>query len=875
MAEKSLRAWRNTSGRQGIPSFVLALLAILVPTGRLAAQPPAPAPEQVQWLRTRGHPANTLHAEVVVQAPSALSVDLTTRAQARAFFNAIYTASDGIPSGWTGNLSGTPGVSASGTAGDTSAAFKAAVQLRINWFRAMAGVPADIAFDTVNDCAPDQQAALMMAANDTLSHNPPMGWLLYTQSGATAAGNSNISLGTEGPVAITGYISDPFSNNAAAGHRRWLLYPQTQSMGSGDVDAVNGFRSANATWILDANYGGARPATRDNFVAWPPPGYVPYEVVFPRWSFSYPNADFASGPATVTMTSGGVSVPVALEVLGNPGAGENTLVWDYNGLNPNTVTTPAPEPSSDIAYNVSVNNVVINGVARNFSYTVTLFDPAVAAPGDTPPTVNGPAQNTVGESSSFSVSGIPSFANGFEYRTVTGLAPASTTYGADGGSLEGVIATTTGSYNPIDTTESFAGGASYHLAQPDPTTQTLTLPGYYFVSGASPTLNFESWYGFGTSHQTAHVQISTDDGNSWNDIYALSGNDSLNLVESGFGAHSISLSAFAGLVFQVRFAYTFDESTGSYDNATTRENGWNIDSISLAGVDSATAGTPSAFSAGNTFAFVPAAAGSFGLQARAVMFGAYPLPWGPAGSETASIQSSGPAITLQPVSQTLNTGSTVVFTADASGSPTYAWELNGTVLSNSPAGRTSDIITGANGPQLVITNATALSNGNYTLVATNPVKSATSSAASLSVSSTSNPGTASSLSSRAFVGTGDNILIGGFYIVGGTSRTVLVQALGPAISAAPYNVSGTLQKPALSIHQYQNGKDVVLHSNTGWGSSPVLVDAAAAVYANPVLQANSPDSEILVTLPPGGYTAEVTGADGGTGVALCGIYQLP
>jgi len=272
---------------------------------------------------------------------------------------------------------------------------------------------------------------------------------------------------------------------------------------------------------------------------------------------------------------------------------------------------------------------------------------------------------------------------------------------------------------------------------------------------------------------------------------------------------------------------------------------------------------------------VPAAAGSFGLQARAVMFGAYPLPWGPAGSETASIQSSGPAITLQPVSQTLNTGSTVVFTADASGSPTYAWELNGTVLSNSPAGRTSDIITGANGPQLVITNATALSNGNYTLVATNPVKSATSSAASLSVSSTSNPGTASSLSSRAFVGTGDNILIGGFYIVGGTSRTVLVQALGPAISAAPYNVSGTLQKPALSIHQYQNGKDVVLHSNTGWGSSPVLVDAAAAVYANPVLQANSPDSEILVTLPPGGYTAEVTGADGGTGVALCGIYQLP
>jgi hypothetical protein len=155
------------------------------------------------------------------------------------------------------------------------------------------------------------------------------------------------------------------------------------------------------------------------------------------------------------------------------------------------------------------------------------------------------------------------------------------------------------------------------------------------------------------------------------------------------------------------------------------------------------------------------------------------------------------------------------------------------------------------------------------------VSSKTSSAATLSVSTTTNPGTASSISARAFVGTGNNILIGGFYIVGGTSRTVLVQAIGPALSAAPFNVSGTLQKPTLSIHQYQNGKDVILYSNTGWGSSSVLLNAAAGVYANPALLPGSADSELLITLPPGGYTAEVSGADGGTGVALCAIYQLP
>jgi hypothetical protein len=104
---------------------------------------------------------------------------------------------------------------------------------------------------------------------------------------------------------------------------------------------------------------------------------------------------------------------------------------------------------------------------------------------------------------------------------------------------------------------------------------------------------------------------------------------------------------------------------------------------------------------------------------------------------------------------------------------------------------------------------------------------------------------------------------------------VLVQAIGPALAGSPYNVSGVLQHPALSIHQTQNGKDVTLYSNTGWGSSPLLLHAASGVYAQPVLVPGSADSELLMTLPPGGYTAEVSGADGGTGVALVAIYQLP
>jgi len=248
---------------------------------------------------------------------------------------------------------------------------------------------------------------------------------------------------------------------------------------------------------------------------------------------------------------------------------------------------------------------------------------------------------------------------------------------------------------------------------------------------------------------------------------------------------------------------------------------------------------------------------------------------------------SGTGFVTQPVSQVVALGGTVVFSvatggsiqpslartggesADFAAGTTYQWKFNGANLSDGNG------ISGSEGPVLVIQGATVADNGDYSCVMTTGTGSVTSETAGLWTESVTDPGAVSSLSARAFVGSGDDILIGGFYITGSTSATVLVQAIGPALAPSPYSVSGTLQHPALTIHQNQNGKDVVLYSNTGWGSSPVLLAAAAAAYAQPVLQPGSPDSELLVTLPPGGYTAEVTGSDGGTGVALCGIYQLP
>jgi hypothetical protein len=184
------------------------------------------------------------------------------------------------------------------------------VALRVNYFRAMAGVPAQIALSDAYN-AKAQQAALMMSVNNQLSHDPPATWQCYTADGDQAAGSSNLALGIYGWNAITGYIQDPGSSNGAVGDRRWILYPQAQTMGTGDVPSDSGGPASNELWVFDGRYGTSRPPVRDTFVARPPPGFVPYQVVFPRWSFSYPAANFSS--AAVTMTLDGQNVSLVQE----------------------------------------------------------------------------------------------------------------------------------------------------------------------------------------------------------------------------------------------------------------------------------------------------------------------------------------------------------------------------------------------------------------------------------------------------------------------------------------------------------------------------------------------------------------------------------
>jgi hypothetical protein len=128
------------------------------------------------------------------------------------------------------------------------------------------------------------------------------------------------------------------------------------------------------------------------------------------------------------------------------------------------------------------------------------------------------------------------------------------------------------------------------------------------------------------------------------------------------------------------------------------------------------------------------------------------------------------------------------------------------------------------------------------------------------------------ISTRAYVGTGSSVEIGGFYIQGSQPETVLVRAVGPTLGQ--FGVTGALAETSLSVID-SSGNSVA--TNTGWSSNPNAAEIAAETAATGAfaLPAGSADSALLLTLPPGAYTAVVSGANGASGVALVEVYQAP
>lgn len=575
-----------------------------------------------------GLPGRTPQKLVVT---GSFTVDTASREQVRSFYNAVYRASDGVTMSSTADI-------ANCVPGTNSPAFQEAVLRRINWFRAMAGLPATVTFNA-GENVQCQAAALLMSANTNLMHNgiPPT-WHCFSTAGTNAAANSNLALGNSGPDAITAYIWDFGANNYYVGHRRWILYPQTQVMATGDVPAQGNFSSANATWIFDANIGGPRPVTRTDFIAWPPAGYVPSPVVYPQWSFSLTNADFSA--ATVNFKSNGVSVAVVKQpTLAN--VGENTLVWYPASLNPNNASTVFPFSGADTVYSVAISNVITDNGLNNYSYNVTVFDPAVPGADFSPPIISGTNKPTVNASNAYAARPVLD-PNVTSYEWLTSQTTNGNFFDGAEGSLANLTVTTSVGYSVITNLTGQTGSHCFYLAMPEFVDQTLQL-NRIFLPATNAAILFSSRLGFATTNQIAKVQVTTNTGTDWKDLYSRIGYDA---ADGAFTNHSLSLSNYAGMPVQIRFQYHYSTSGNGviYNQVLTSPPvGWFFDNVAVTNtlvlmnlVTNSTAST--------NFNFFPTQATNYNLQARALIFNDFPLDWGPI--KTVSAVTNPPTIIL-------------------------------------------------------------------------------------------------------------------------------------------------------------------------------------------------------------------------------------
>jgi len=246
-------------------------------------------------------------------------IPLTTRDSVVMDYNENYLGSDIVDTGWTGNTS-------SCNAGTVPQSTHDKVIKRINYFR----------------------------RNDQTNHFPPDSWSCWTQDGYDGATKSNLVL-SHSTTAIKIFIEDPGPGNFDVGHRRWILHSTKTQFSYGTTN------KSMALGVIGVTEGNTQIPP---YIAYPPNGFIPQELVFPRWSFSIPKADFSSADVTMSGPNGNISLDVVSRTLAH--VGDNTIVWEPRGINTNS--------TNDVSYTIAVSGVT-NAPESSYTYTATIIKP--------------------------------------------------------------------------------------------------------------------------------------------------------------------------------------------------------------------------------------------------------------------------------------------------------------------------------------------------------------------------------------------------------------------------------------------------------------------------------------------------------------------
>ena len=123
------------------------------------------------------------------------------------------------------------------------------------------------------------------------------------------------------------------------------------------------------------------------------------------------------------------------------------------------------------------------------------------------------------------------------------------------------------------------------------------------------------------------------------------------------------------------------------------------------------------------------------------------------------------------------------------------------------------------------------------------------------------------ISTRLHVEAGENVAIGGFMITGSSPKKVAIRGMGPSLQSAGF-FNTALSDPTLQLRGPDNS---LIASNDNWRDNPVSAAELEAVGLAPGFDF---ESAIVATLPPGAYTATVSGTNGSTGMGLVEVYDL-
>ena len=225
---------------------------------------------------------------------------------------------------------------------------------RINYFRRLCCVSDDIYFDPVKN-SKCQEAANMGGLDHCTGPNgaPCDTYLCNTPNAIQASQNSNLTTNNWNYVnPIDMYMKDSGNSNQAVGHRRWILFSRGKEMGNGIVPYKQ------VLWVL-GNYNPT--PTYNNFIAYPSPGFFPRSLIYARWSFAIPGANFANASVSVTKNGEAISTTI---ISSTANFGDPTLVW-------NTFLSDINFTSDeDVEYEVTVSG--ISGAPQN-TYTYKVF----------------------------------------------------------------------------------------------------------------------------------------------------------------------------------------------------------------------------------------------------------------------------------------------------------------------------------------------------------------------------------------------------------------------------------------------------------------------------------------------------------------------